>query len=282
MEQNVCAGIVLYNPDVDRLRENIESICPQVSFVVLIDNGSYNLNEVVELIRKYEYITLVKNDNNLGIASALNQICDVAKRKGYEWVLTLDQDTVCPPHLIKCLTEHIRPDIGIVCPAVHYEGQEEKNKRQAPFEYVYACMSSASLTNVLAWNLVGGFREDYFIDFVDNEFCMKLRNSGYKILRVNECQISHELGKMVCRKILGVIPLKLCEHSPFRFYYMTRNNIVFIREYREHLFVFKEYLKLLYVLLSGFIASSNKRLTFCNIRKGIVDAKAGKMGKLDT
>ena len=37
------AGIVLYNPDLGRLKENIESICKQVDKVILIDNGSDNI-----------------------------------------------------------------------------------------------------------------------------------------------------------------------------------------------------------------------------------------------
>ena len=40
------AGIVLYNPDLGRLKENIESICKQVDKVILIDNGSDNRREI--------------------------------------------------------------------------------------------------------------------------------------------------------------------------------------------------------------------------------------------
>ena len=37
------AGIVLFNPSIQRLKENLDAITVQVDFTVLIDNGSNNL-----------------------------------------------------------------------------------------------------------------------------------------------------------------------------------------------------------------------------------------------
>lgn len=62
------AGIVLYNPDLGRLKENIESICKQVDKVILIDNGSDNIREIEDLIKEYLNCILLKNGENMGIA----------------------------------------------------------------------------------------------------------------------------------------------------------------------------------------------------------------------
>ena len=51
------AGIVLYNPDIKRLEENISAIAPQVNELILIDNSSKNIDEIAELTAKYENIT---------------------------------------------------------------------------------------------------------------------------------------------------------------------------------------------------------------------------------
>ena len=72
------AGIVLYNPDLGRLKENIESICKQVDKVILIDNGSDNIREIEDLIKEYLNCILLKNGENMGIAYALNQILKYA------------------------------------------------------------------------------------------------------------------------------------------------------------------------------------------------------------
>ena len=37
------AGIVTYQPDMDRLRENLNAVVGQVDFVVCVDNGSRNI-----------------------------------------------------------------------------------------------------------------------------------------------------------------------------------------------------------------------------------------------
>lgn len=40
------AGIVLFNPEIERLKENLQAIVPQVVEVVLIDNCSQNIAEI--------------------------------------------------------------------------------------------------------------------------------------------------------------------------------------------------------------------------------------------
>ena len=39
----VCAGVVTYNPDLDVLKKNLESLCPQVKVIYVVDNGSKNV-----------------------------------------------------------------------------------------------------------------------------------------------------------------------------------------------------------------------------------------------
>lgn len=77
------AGIVLYNPNLERLSQNIVACATQVNEIICIDNGSRNIAEVEELISRLQelkspqaapFIKIIKNDENLGIAKALNQI----------------------------------------------------------------------------------------------------------------------------------------------------------------------------------------------------------------
>ena len=61
---NICAGIVLYNPDIDKLTKNINSIINQVSVVLLQDNGSSNIKEIEKLINQWENVKLIHNPAN--------------------------------------------------------------------------------------------------------------------------------------------------------------------------------------------------------------------------
>ena len=279
----ICAGIVSYNPDIERLRLNVSSICGQVTKIYIVDNGSTNMSAINHLADTFSSVDIIANKENEGIAKALNQLCEVADKDHYQWILTLDQDTVCPDNLIVQLSKYIdREDAGIICPAVRYEGWEsvEIQASSSNCEEVKACMTSGALTRIDGWKRVKGFREEYFIDFVDNEFCMKLRIAQYKIIRVNSCAMSHQLGESGTFNFLGVKKIKYTRHVPWRFYYMIRNNRAFIGEYKDHLPVFKEFLKLWYILSKGILFSKEKRETLHYIYAGYRDGRAHRLGKL--
>lgn len=275
-----CAGIVTYQPDILRLKENLAGITCQVKRVYIVDNHSSDKEILWKLINEYSNVSLIENDHNYGIARALNQMCEQAVKDGFGWILTLDQDTITPQGLIKAFKPYTDiPEIGIICPAVCYDGWNNKINDRTKTEYTYACMTSASLTRTLAWEKVGGFREDYFIDFVDNEFCMKLGINNYKILRVNECQIHHQLGDSGTKKVFGLFRIRYSKHSPLRLYYMARNNYSFIREYGRYLSVFKENLKLGYVLGMGYLFSDDKKKALQYMIQGLKDARVGITGE---
>ena len=273
--KKILAGIVLYNPDLIRLNLVIAAVYNQVEEVLLYNNGSSNIEGIERIAEGYRRVVLLNAPENKGIAYALNQLCCWSVNKGYEWILTLDQDTICPENLIEKLNPYTESDgIGIVCPGVIYEGRENLNTEARGTEYVKACMTSASLTKLSAWKHVNGFREDYFIDFVDNEFCMKLRIAGMNILRIHDVHIVHQLGETK-RKLFFTYTY----HKPFRFYYIARNNLCFIKEYRKHLPLIKEYIKIVCILTKGFIVSDQKIETLRYILRGIYDANHNHMGK---
>ena len=100
----IICGIVLYNPNTDRLANEINSIIEQVDKICLFDNGSENIDKVEQYILQdipNEKIKLLKSNINLGIGAALNKIFEYANNNNYEYVLTLDHDSICPNDMIK-------------------------------------------------------------------------------------------------------------------------------------------------------------------------------------
>jgi rhamnosyltransferase len=164
---------------------------------------------------------------------------------------------------------------------VDYEGVNIRQKNiDGVKTEVSACMTSGSLTNLSAWKKVLGFKDSYFIDFVDNEFCMKLILNGYKIIRVNNCVMHHQLGDTVKIKLFYFFNVTATRHRPWRLYYMTRNNLLFIWEYKAHLGIIREYAKFGLILFNNLIYSDNRRDTWRYIRRGIIDAVKHKEGKM--
>ena len=53
------AGIVVYNPDIERLEQNLNSITPQVDEVVLQNNGTTCKKKINELIAHYNNVVII-------------------------------------------------------------------------------------------------------------------------------------------------------------------------------------------------------------------------------
>ena len=228
------AGITLYEPDVHRLLENIDAVIPQVDKLICVDNGSKNIAEIKDRVHwKYPEVEIIENNENLGIARALNQIFEYAEEHVYDWVLTLDQDSVCPANLMEEYKKHLEiTDVGVLSPKMVDRNFEKEIQTEKPYDYIDKCITSASLTSVETWERVGGFWEYLFIDFVDHDFCAKCQKAGIKIIRVNSVALLHELGNGEHHTFLGRRVTAL-NHSPFRKYYIVRNWVIYLKMHKD-------------------------------------------------
>ena len=99
----IIAGIVTYNPSMNRLNECLNSVLSELKDVLIFDNGSNNAEEILQLIENYRgnaRIFIIGKNRNHGIAYGLRTIMRFADIHDYEWVLTLDQDSVLRPGLV--------------------------------------------------------------------------------------------------------------------------------------------------------------------------------------
>ena len=96
----VAAIIVSYNPD-SNLFDSINLLLNQVEKVIIVDNGSKE--KYVKYIKSIneDKIEIILNKENLGIATALNIGVRKALENGYEWILTMDQDSKASPDMVK-------------------------------------------------------------------------------------------------------------------------------------------------------------------------------------
>ena len=235
--KNVAACIVLYNPDLSRLKENISAIYPQVDFLVLVDNGSQNYSQIAAEYGSYEKIALIDLSCNLGIACALNCACNQAVDKGYKWIITLDQDSVSSEGLVEKYLRYAAelPDaVGqLTCNIVDRNRPVIKQQMQPDFYEVDWCITSGTCVNLSAWEDVGGFDEKMFIDGVDTDFGLALKRNGYKTIHINFDGLLHEVGKV--SKVIHLFGSEhpVYNHNAKRRYYITRNSIYLALKYDE-------------------------------------------------
>lgn len=228
MQHRIIAGVVSYNPDTARLLENISALKKQVAHILIVDNGSANFQEFSEVLPKD--IIYIQNQSNKGIAAALRQIMEYAQDNKFDWVLSLDQDSVIEPGLVAEYLKHIAHsktnDTAMYTCLIkdrNFHEAECETQQDATIE-VPRCITSAALTSVAHYSKTPGYDAHLFIDGVDFDLCYSLRELGFKIVRINYLGLLHEVGKGENRKLFGK-NLVVYHHSPFRFYYLSRNQI---------------------------------------------------------
>lgn len=231
----ILAGITLYNPDIALLESNLNAVSGQVDGVVMCDNGSGNLRDVKKkVLSHFPRAHLIENGENLGIAAALNRIFLYAQENGFSWVLTLDQDSVCPDGMVSAFQRHMdTPRVGCLCPMVYDRAaQKMEGIPEGDVQEIRRCITSGAMSPVSAWEEAGGFCEEMFIDYVDFDFCARLLEHDYRILRLNGVVLNHSVGNATPHRLMSKRFFTL-NHPPARKYYQIRNGIYYARAHRR-------------------------------------------------
>jgi rhamnosyltransferase len=237
---NTCIVMVTYNPDAG-LEARIDSIRRQADSFVIVDNDSEAEGlALLGVIRDGAGIILIRNNENEGIAAALNRGTSWAIDAGYSWVLLLDQDTVPSPEMLNgLLTAYndcpIRDKVAIV--GSNYI-EADAGRLGTPLQLTPSpswvetpvAITAGSLLSLEAFRLIGPFRVEYFIDCVDMEYCLRVRSKGFKVIVATTPLMVQKIGKP-SRYRLPWRMLALSNHSPMRRYYMIRNHVDLAKTY---------------------------------------------------
>lgn len=276
----ILAGIVLYNPSLERLCENLNNIDKQVDQIVMVDNNSNNNKKIKELISKYKgKILLIENNENLGIAKALNQILEYASNNNFEWFITLDQDSIVKENLIEKYNEFINYEnlAMISCEYNDMNAEIKKtNFNNKKFIEVERCITSGTYCNTKALKKCNGFDEKMFIDYVDFDMCTKLIENNYKIIKINYVGMLHEVGKAEIRQILWK-KVVLYNHSSLRVYYYVRNGMYYTKKHKKSINILKSYINIIKRVFIILSFENNKRENFKSICKAIKDYRGMKI-----
>jgi rhamnosyltransferase len=284
--ETVCAVVITWFPDRGVV-QRIARILEQAGSMVIIDNGSSE--EIIALLRgiaSSPSVDLLENNENKGVARALNQAAEIAAQSGAQWMLTFDQDTVVRDALLESLIAVFR--VGSRKAAIigsNYWSTAKQRRflgcgRHRGKKYVErkTVITSGTLVWLGLLGQIGGFREDYFIDSVDHEYCLRARAHGYRVLISCAELMSHSIGddSGPRRRFIAY------EHPAIRKYYMTRNTLVTLSTYfsTEPLWAFCQIIRLVAELVSIIFLESDKRCKARYYFRGVRDALAGRMGRV--
>lgn len=277
------------------IERTIGAVVPQVAHVFVVDNGSTD-EATIEALRRLESshrerLTVVRLGENLGIGAALNEGLARARSAGLAWLLTMDQDSVAAPDMVAQLRAAVLRcadpgSVALVAPRcvdlpednepVAAQGPVPEPGTLTPLRWIH---TSGNLVRISAFDRVGPFRADYFIDHVDYEFCLRLRRAGLAIVRCEDAVLQHRLGYRTRARFFHRM-VTCYNYSPARRYYQTRNGIVLALDARDWEFT-RSRIKViaretLVIALFEKDRVAKLRLT----ARGIRDGFAGKTGPL--
>lgn len=233
------AVTVTFNPPLadGRLERQIRELAEQGIDHILVDNGSRNLEAIQTIAARYDRpelrVEVLALSQNLGIARALNLGVDRARStRAPGWILTLDQDTCFAPDAFGTAADELRyvvkPGQAGVLAFNYYErlfgDQHPYNRSDRPSEE-RSIITSGNLVNVRVFDSIR-FDDDFFLYFVDVEFCHRLRASGFSIWVFRNAFIDHQEGNEMVRGRRQSTYL-----DPPRLFFVARNGLTVSRRH---------------------------------------------------
>jgi rhamnosyltransferase len=288
VQQNTCAVIVTFHPDKN-FPERLQLICAQFPLVVIVDNGS---NSATVLMLEQQAATsnvlLSLNAQNFGIAKALNQGIELAKSSGFDWIVTFDQDSNLRPNLLQILFDIYAESGGgnVLIGANYWDAHKGRDliqcKNSVVFQQRKTLITSGTLMPLCLFETIGLFKENYFIDSVDHEICLRARASGWRILISCTPCMSHSIGANISdtnwlRKKISFT------HSPTRKYFIARNTIFTVKQYllQEPLWCCKQIFRLSADFIAVILFEQKKMQKIGALLVGLAHGITGKLGPIE-
>ncbi len=245
MNVSVASVTVAYNA-ARVLPRQMEALLRQtrsLQEIVVVDNASTDGTGQL-LAERYPQVTVLRMSENVGAGGALEAgVGYSALRKRHDWIWTFDDDSVPDDDALEALlegTESVRNadgEVGIVAPLpVHRESgtcyypllwrdgylRPSTELLQQPIWFADLVIVSGCMVRREVVEEIGLPRADFFMDFIDFEYCLRARSHGYRIAVITRAKLAHEIGVAREVRLPGYSRL-WSNQAPWREYYISRN-----------------------------------------------------------
>ena len=230
MQKELSIIYVNYNT-ADQVMKSVESVrryTKGIDYEIIVaDNNSMDDKDLQKLIDD-ETIKVVKLDDNYGFGKANN--AGVKESTG-EYVFLLNPDTICHDNSIEKLLDCIKADktIGVIGPnlinadskpthsfrragdgiitelnfalfglpyKILYGSDFEYNHSNNKLEVAYSC-GAAMMMKRETFDKVGGFDENFFMYYEDQDLCNRIKKTGLRIVNEPKAIIQHLEGTSI-------------------------------------------------------------------------------------
>jgi glycosyltransferase involved in cell wall biosynthesis len=197
--QTLLASAEYFNPVQSQLNLLLIDNCPTVPL-------PYALPSWV----RYE-----KAPRNLGLAAAYNRAIDLALTEGFDWMITLDQDSDLPESFLARvaeIAESLRSTIKVaaIVPQLIGDGKTLSplcfrlgafpawypiGFTGIPSDKVFA-FNSGSVMRVSALRQAGGYDPRFWLDYSDTRLFCQLAKHGKQVMVAGDLQLSHNFSML--------------------------------------------------------------------------------------
>lgn len=225
----IAACIILYHPDLEDLTSNILAIKDNVDCLILWRNSAEDLSSLKVLDSLSCSLINMGDGINQYISKPLNCCMEWCQSNGYDYLLTMDQDSEFESFgefidAVKSLPADVSRDTIIFAPNINNRYSCDKEILS-----IESTITSGSLCDVEKSCRIGGFREKYQIYWVDSEYCHRAHLNGYNILCFPHINLKQQFGKKERKHGVDIY-----NYSKATYYFIFRNMLWMHREYKSN------------------------------------------------
>ena len=216
--------------------------------IILVDNGSED-DSLQHLMHLYPDLHFLKSPTNLGFTGGNNLGMHYALKKGFEYILLLNNDTVVERDFLSPLVERLKncTACAAVQPLIYFMHDREKtwnaggrylkwlaisktlytipdNTGAYPTDWITGC---AFMVKSSVIEQIGVLDDLYFAYFEDVDWSLRMKKAGYLLEIVPTSRIYHEAGASSKSKSGGNEGFL----NPRVHYLNVRNQLFQIRKY---------------------------------------------------
>jgi rhamnosyltransferase len=285
--RDVCAVVVTYHPDDDVL-DNLAAVRPQVQALIVVDNGSPQQSlERLRAVQSTLLFSMIENEENLGIAAALNQGVRWALERGYKWISLFDQDSKVTGDYMNAMLNASschsdEAEVAILVP----QYVDSRRGHIIPPSYtgdgnLALTMTSGSFIQERIFKEHGWFAEELFIGGVDYEYSLRLRACGKVLRECRDAVLLHAPSAPRPFTVFGSTLFYTSNYGPLRRYYAERNRVWLLRKYggRFPALIYGMYLASLKDCIKLLLGESDKGKKMSQMAQGVFDGLRTRMGR---
>ena len=238
----ILAIVITYYPEKELMEKNVSAFIDDVNKVLIWENTPESDKLKYRFIEheKVEYC----GDGINSISHGLNYGWHYANNGGYDYLLTMDQDSI----LINfaAMKEYVKSHIYeriIIGPSLNMDDIQfaSVNNDIIEAKKVDTLITSGSLFYVVTLNELEGWDENLIIDGVDTDLILRADSKGIYAYQVKNCNLRQRFGEPQVGRFWGKRH-EFSIYSSNRLKSILRAHIYLIRKYKSMSSVMRKYI----------------------------------------